>query len=107
MKVIVFGVDSVDKHWPETREFITQTIGLWNRWIRRSYYYNRVANICPLYAHVTPILQCVGPCYLYRSFRSIFLYNTWRVKVTYYVGPCARICTWDEWLLIWNVLYRS
>jgi len=32
----------VYEHWPETREFITQTIELWNRWIRLSCYYNRV-----------------------------------------------------------------
>jgi len=36
----------------------------------------RVQNLCPLYTHVTPILQCISPCYLFRSFRSIFLYNT-------------------------------
>ena len=27
------------------------------------------------YKHVTPILQCIGPCDLFRSFRSIFVYN--------------------------------
>jgi len=32
----------VYKHWPDTCEFITQTIELWNRWIRLSCYYNRV-----------------------------------------------------------------
>ena len=31
--------------------------------------------MCPLYTHVTPILQCIGPCDLFRSFRSIFVYN--------------------------------
>ena len=30
---------------------------------------------CPLYTHVTPILQYIGPCDLFRSSRSIFLYN--------------------------------
>jgi len=30
------------KHWPDTREFITQTVQLWNRWIRLSCYYNRI-----------------------------------------------------------------
>jgi len=29
-----------------------------------------------LYTHVTPTLQCIGLCNLYRSFRWIFLYNT-------------------------------
>ena len=29
-----------------------------------------------VYTHVSPILQCIGPCYLFRSFRSIFVYNT-------------------------------
>ena len=24
---------------------------------------------------LTPILQCIGPCYLFRSFRSIYVYN--------------------------------
>ena len=28
-----------------------------------------------MYTHVTPILQCIGPCDLFRSFRSIFVYN--------------------------------
>ena len=28
-----------------------------------------------MYTHVSPILQWIGPCYLFRSFRSIFLYN--------------------------------
>jgi len=32
----------VYKHWPDTHEFITQTVELWNRWIRLSCYYNRV-----------------------------------------------------------------
>jgi len=32
----------VYEHWPATREFITWTIVLWNRWIRLSCYYNRV-----------------------------------------------------------------
>jgi len=27
---------------PETREFVTRTVELWNRWIRLSCYYNRV-----------------------------------------------------------------
>ena len=31
---------------------------------------------CPLYTHVTSILQCIGPCNLFRSFRSIFVYNS-------------------------------
>ena len=26
--------------------------------------------------HVTSILQCIGPCNLFRSFRSIFVHNT-------------------------------
>ena len=67
---------------PDTREFITRTVGLWNRWIRLSCYYNRVYNTCPLYTRVTPILQCIGPCYSFRSFRSIFVYNiyTWTYK---------------------------
>jgi len=32
----------VFEYWPETREFITRTFELWNRWIRLSCYYNRV-----------------------------------------------------------------
>jgi len=32
----------VYKHWPDTCEFITWTIELWNRWNRLSWYYNRV-----------------------------------------------------------------
>ena len=31
--------------------------------------------------HVTPILQCIGPCDLFRSFRSIFLYNTLTLNI--------------------------
>jgi len=33
-------------HWPDTREFIPQTIELWNIWIRMS------CNTCPWYTHV-------------------------------------------------------
>ena len=32
----------VYEHWPETGEFVTQTIELWNMWITLSCYYNRV-----------------------------------------------------------------
>jgi len=32
----------VYEHWPETCEFITQTIELWNRWIWLPCCYNRV-----------------------------------------------------------------
>jgi len=32
----------VYKHWPETCDFIKQTIELWARWIRLSCYYSRV-----------------------------------------------------------------
>jgi len=32
----------VYKHWPDTSEFIIQTVELWNRWIRLSCFYNRV-----------------------------------------------------------------
>jgi len=40
---------TVYEHWPETREFITRTIELWNRWMRLSCYYSRVYDTCPLY----------------------------------------------------------
>ena len=62
-------------HWPETREFITQTIELWNRCIRLSCYYNRPQNTCPLYTHVSPFLQCVGPFNLFQSVWTMFVYN--------------------------------
>ena len=55
----MFTSISVYKHWPDTREFITQTVELWNKWIRLSCYNTRVYNTCPLYTHVTPILQCI------------------------------------------------
>jgi len=32
----------VYKHWPDTHEFITWIVELWNRWIRLSCYYKRV-----------------------------------------------------------------
>ena len=44
-------------------------------WIRLSCYYNRVKNTCPLYSHVSPILQCIGPCNLLESVWSMFVYN--------------------------------
>ena len=31
-------LSSVYSHWPDTREFFTQTVELWNRWIRLSCY---------------------------------------------------------------------
>jgi len=30
----------VCEHWPDTCEYITWTVELWNRWIRLSCYYN-------------------------------------------------------------------
>jgi len=33
------------EHWPDTIEFITQTVELWNRWMRLSCCYNRVLSI--------------------------------------------------------------
>jgi len=66
-------------------KIITQTFELWNRWIRLSCYYNRVKNTCPLYTHVSPILQCVGPYDLFCGFRSILVYNTWMVKKSLYL----------------------
>ena len=57
---------------------------LWNRWIRLSCYNNRVYNTCPLYTHVTPILQCIGPCKLFKSVRPMFSYivliKSWTYK---------------------------
>jgi len=43
-QVMNYFVGLVHKHiyWPDTLEFITQTMALWNRWIRLSCYYNRV-----------------------------------------------------------------
>jgi len=41
-KIMSVSTTVVYQHWPETCEFITQTIELWDRWIRLSSYYNRV-----------------------------------------------------------------
>ena len=65
----------VYEHWPETHEFITRTIELWNRWIRLSFYNNIVQTTCTLYTHVSPILQCIGPCNLFVSVWSMFVNN--------------------------------
>jgi len=69
------------EHWPDTREFITRSVELWNRWISVSCYYNRVQNTCPLYTHETPIfVLCIDPCNLFSSFWSIFAciqYTSW------------------------------
>jgi len=40
----------VYEHWPDTREVITQTVELWNRWVRLSCYYNR--------EHVSIVYTC-------------------------------------------------
>ena len=61
------------KHWPDTHEFITSSAEFWNTWVRLSCYYSRGYISCPLETHVTPTLQYIGP---FRSFRSIFVYNT-------------------------------
>ena len=66
----------VQEHRPDTRELITKSADLLNRWIRLSCY-NRLFISCSLNTHVTPILQRIGPCNLLRSFRSIFVYNTY------------------------------
>ena len=68
-------VGIVYNHWSETREFSTRAFELWNRLIRLSCYNNREQNTCPLYTHVSSMLQCIGPSNLFRSFRSIFVYN--------------------------------
>mgnify|MGYP007133234786 FL=1 len=71
----------VYEHWPETHEFITRTVELWNKWIRLSCYYNTVQNMCPLYTYVTPILLCIGPCNLFRRIWSMFPYNTHEIDM--------------------------
>ena len=38
--------------------------------------------MCPLYTHVTPILQCVGPCNLFESNWSMFVYSTLNCPVS-------------------------
>ena len=39
-----FPASIVYKHWPDTCEFITRTVELWNRWIRLSCYYKQSVN---------------------------------------------------------------
>jgi len=41
-----------------------------------------------MYTHVSTILQCIGPCYLFRSFRSIFVYNSKTLKQYIYYLKC-------------------
>jgi len=40
--ILPYDVCIVYEHWSETREFITQNVELWNRWIRLLCYYNTV-----------------------------------------------------------------
>jgi len=47
---VVYKIDQ------STRDFITRTVELWNRWIRLPCYYNRVYTTCLLYTHIPPIL---------------------------------------------------
>ena len=75
----------VYEHWPETHEFITQTVALWNRWFRLSCYYNTLWNTCPVNTHLSPILQCVGPCNLFGSVWSMFLYNSIKCMENYFI----------------------
>jgi len=42
MDIIRITVNIVYNYWPDTREFITRSVELWNGWIRLSCYYNRV-----------------------------------------------------------------
>ena len=53
--------------WPDTCEFITRSAEFSNRWIWFSFYYSLVYLSCPLNTHVTRILECIYPCYLFRS----------------------------------------
>ena len=76
----------VDEHWPETHEFITWTVELWNRWIRLSCYYNRV--------HMSIVYTCItyiGPCYVFGRVWSIFVYNitTHIFTILYIFLPCS------------------
>jgi len=38
--ILFSHVAIVYNHWSDTREFITRTVELWNRWISQSCYYN-------------------------------------------------------------------
>ena len=42
-------------------------------------------SMCPMYTHVTPILQYIGPCNLNRKFRSIFVYNSLAISKWIYI----------------------
>ena len=65
------------EHWPDTCEFITWSDEFWYMWIRFSCLLQLSIYLsCPLNKHVTHILQCIGPCNLFCSFRSIFVYNS-------------------------------
>ena len=48
MWIWYFGIIIAREHWPDTCEFITQTVELCKRWIRLLCYYNRVYTSCPL-----------------------------------------------------------
>ena len=67
------------------REFITRSGDLWNRWIRLSCNYNRIYNTFPLYIHVTPIWQCIGPCYFFKEgqYQCSHVYNEKTLNHTY------------------------
>ena len=46
-----------------------------------------------VYTHVSPILQCIGPCYVFGSFRSIFVYNTnYVIVIVFKSNYCFQIC---------------
>ena len=45
------------KHWPDTREFITRTVELWNRWIKLSCYYNSIYLVSIVYTCNTYVVM--------------------------------------------------
>ena len=98
----------VYKHWPDTREFITQIVELWNRWIRLLSYNNQLQNTCPLYTHVTPILYCISPCNLFRSIWSMFSYNNAKyfTKIVPILKPYTLILSKWSWPLFkWGLIF--
>ena len=82
-----------------------RSIVFWNRWIRLSHYYKRVYVSCPLFTNYnTYIVMHSCPCNWFRSFRSIFLYNT-RVSscMNNQKGQGIRPCVISVYLLVWCI----
>ena len=58
-----------------------------------------------MYTNVSPILQCNGPCHLFRSLRSIFVYNSLKICCILFIYSFTCITYFVVNVLVFYVLF--